>query len=60
MEEKIGKLHEMIKEIFPDAVSVKVFANCEGIDVTPDYKTNLADYAMRNISGEWVKRRKSS
>ncbi len=58
IEAKIQKLHEQIKNIFPDAVSVEIFVNDNGITVRPDYRTNLT-YSMKNISGEWVKKRQS-
>lgn len=55
MEEKINKLHEMIKEIYPEAVSVKILVNSEGIEVNPEYRTNIRGYTMKNICGEWIK-----
>lgn len=54
MEKKINEIHEMIKELFPEAVAVHVFVNSEGIDVKPTYKTDLTTYSMRRIDGKWV------
>jgi hypothetical protein len=54
-EERISEIHADIKALFPDATSVNVFVNSEGIDVQPTYKTELSGYSMRNISGKWVK-----
>lgn len=53
MENKINEVHELIKEICPDAVAIKIFANAQGITFNPEYKTNLKDYSMRTITGEW-------
>ncbi len=56
MEEKINYVHELIKELYPEAVAVRIFVNSQGIEVTPEYKTNIKDYSMQNINGEWIKR----
>lgn len=56
MEDKINEVHELIKEICPDAVAIKIFVNAQGITFNPEYKTNLKDYGMRTITGEWVKK----
>ena len=45
----------MIKEIYPEAVSVKILVNSEGIEVNPEYRTNIRGYTMKNICGEWIK-----
>lgn len=55
MEETINQIHNMIKETFPEAVSVNIFVNSQGIDVKPVYLTNIKGHSMRNINGEWVK-----
>jgi len=55
MEKEISEIHSKIKELFPEAVSVSIFVNCEGINVTPNYRTDLTGCSMRNINGEWVK-----
>jgi predicted HD phosphohydrolase len=54
MEEKINQLHELIKKIFPDAVSVRITVNAYGIEVDPSYKTNINSYSMRTLTGQWV------
>lgn len=59
IEDKIQKLHEQIKEIFPDAVSVEIFVNNDGIKVNPRYEANLKNYSMKNITGKWVKKAKA-
>ena len=56
MEEKINYVHELIKELYPEAVAVRIFVNSQGIEVTPEYRTNAKDYSMQNINGEWIKR----
>lgn len=56
MEEKINEIHESIKELYPEAVSVKVFVNSKGIEVTPNYRTNADGYSMKTITGKWIKR----
>lgn len=58
MEEKINKVHELIKEICPDAVVVRIFVNSQGIDFNPEYKTNVKDFSMQTITGRWVKKGK--
>jgi len=55
MEEKINYIHELIKEIYGEAVAVRIFVNCQGIEVTPEYKTNATGYTMQNINGDWIK-----
>ncbi len=56
VEERIGTLHFIIKEMFPDAVSVNILVNGEGIDVTPNFKTNTIGYSMKTITGRWIKK----
>jgi hypothetical protein len=56
MEEKINELHEKIKEMFPDAVYVKIEVNPDGIKVEPLFKTNLKNCSMRTITGKWITR----
>ena len=57
MESKINQLHEMIKELFPDADSVKICVNSQGIEVHPNYRTNISGYSMRTITGKWIVRK---
>jgi len=57
MEAEIQKLHEQIRNIFPDAVKVEIIVDTDGIIVNPSYRTDLT-YSMMNICGEWVKKRK--
>jgi hypothetical protein len=56
MEERISTIHFMLKDMFPDATSVRVFANSEGIDVIPTFKTNISNFSMKTITGKWVKK----
>jgi D-serine dehydratase len=56
VEERIATIQFIIKELFPEAVSVNIFINSQGIDVTPHYKTLLKDYSIQNISGNWVRK----
>lgn len=55
MEERMNQIHELIKGLYPKAVTVKIFANNEGIVFTPEYRTNVKGYGVKNIIGEWVK-----
>lgn len=52
--QRINLIHDEIKELFPEAASVKIIVTAEGIEVYPRYRTNLKGYTMRNINGEWV------
>ncbi|MDQ0174451.1 hypothetical protein [Bacillus chungangensis] len=56
MEKKVRTLHEMIKSNFPDAVAVRIFVNSEGIEVSPEYRTNADGYSMQKINGHWINR----
>jgi len=56
MEEKINEIHQMIKDAYPDAVSVKIFVNSDGIEVDPKFRTNLNNFSMKTITGKWVKK----
>jgi len=55
MEEKINYIHELIKEIYSEAVAVRILVTNSGIEVNPEYRTNLNGYSMQNINGEWIK-----
>lgn len=60
MEEKIQEIHSTIKELFPDAVSVSIFVNhSDGISITPNYKTDLVNFSMKKLNGEWVQKSKT-
>jgi len=56
IEERISTIHYTLKDMFPEATSVNVFVNSEGINVTPIYRTNISGYSMRNVSGNWIKK----
>ena len=56
VEERISTIHYVLKDMFPEAVSVSVFVSGEGIDVTPVYKTNISGNCMKTISGNWIKK----
>jgi hypothetical protein len=56
VEERISTIHYTLKDMFPEATSVNVFVNSEGINVTPVYRTNISGYSMKNISGNWIKK----
>jgi len=55
MEEKINHIHELIKEIYGEAVAVRIFVSNRNIEVYPEYRTNVNGYSMQNINGDWVK-----
>jgi len=55
VEEKINYIHELIKEIYSDAISVRIFVNNQGIEVNPQYRTNVNGYSMQTINGKWIK-----
>lgn len=56
MEEKIDKIHQLIKEVFPDAILVEVIVNTNGIEVKPRFRTNVSEYTMQTITGKWINR----
>jgi len=55
MEEKLNYIHELIKEIYPEAVRVDISVNSSGIEVYPQYRTNIDGYSMQTITGQWIK-----
>lgn len=55
MEEKINYIHELIKEVYGEAIAVKILVTYEGIEVSPEYRTNLKGKSMMNINGKWIK-----
>lgn len=56
MKEKINEIHEIIKELYPEAVSVEVFVNSEGIEVMPNYRINARS---RRFGKFWNRKRRS-
>lgn len=58
LEEKIQVVHEVLKNLFPDAVSIEVFVNCEGITVAPNFKTNISGFSMQTVTRKWVQKAK--
>lgn len=58
MEQKIQVLHALIKDMFPDAILVRVVVNSEGIAVDTEFRTNLSGFSMKTITGKWVEKAK--
>lgn len=56
MEDQINQIHETIKNLYPEAVSVNIFVNSQGIEVTPEFRTNVSGCSMQTITGKWVKK----
>lgn len=54
LEARIDDIHQNIKGLFPDAVSVVILVNSQGIEVTTNYRANLVDCTMRTITGKWI------
>lgn len=56
MQEKIKKIHELIKETCPDAVAVRIFVNSRGMDFMPEYRESIKGYNMETINGKMIKK----
>lgn len=54
LETRIDDIHQNIKGVYPDAVSVTIFVSSQGIEVNPNYRFNQTDCSMRTITGKWV------
>lgn len=52
---RIDNLHELIKSMYPDAVSVKVFVNYSEIEISIGHRKKSEGVSMKNLSGEWIK-----
>ncbi|MCL2556889.1 MAG: hypothetical protein FWE09_00255 [Treponema sp.] len=52
--EAMENIAKQIRELFPEAVYVKLFVNAESYKVESEYKDNLRGYTMRKLSGEWA------
>lgn len=50
-------IYNLIKEFWGDCVSVNIFANCCGIDVTTIEKPFTVGCVMRTINGNWLQRK---
>jgi hypothetical protein len=53
-EQYLDSIHRIIKVAWGDAVKVNIFCNAEGIQIEPEYKTNISGYSMMTINGNWV------
>lgn len=56
IEERISTVHFILKDMFPEAISIQVLVNSEGIGVSPNYKTNVSGFSIKNVSGNWIKK----
>jgi hypothetical protein len=56
VEERLSTIQFILKELFPEAIGVNVHVNSEGITVSPEFRTNVVGYSMRNICGNWIKK----
>ena len=55
--EATNVIYKLVKEFWGENVSVNIFVNCCGIDVTTIEKPFTIDYSMRTISGNWLPRK---
>ena len=60
IEEAIGNLQQAISDYGDgDCTSIKLFFNCEGMELTVNKRTadqlKAADISMRNVRGEFIK-----
>lgn len=56
VESQLSTVRYILCKLFPEAVSINVFIDSDGIQVDPCFRTNLKDTSMRNVSGDWVKK----
>lgn len=55
--EATNVIYELIKEFWGENVSVNIFVNCCGIDITTIEKPFTVGGAMRTINGAWLPRK---
>lgn len=51
----LDKIAEMLREAYPEAVSVKVFVNCQEATIEAEYRQKMNGISMRTLAGEWVR-----
>ena len=57
--EATNVIYGLVKEFLGDCVSVNIFVNCCGIDVTTIEKPFTVGSVMRTINGTWLPRKDS-
>lgn len=57
LKKKSDVIYELVKEFWGENVSVNIFVNCCGIDVTTIEKPFTVDCVMRTINGTWLPRK---
>ncbi len=55
--EATNVIYDLVKEFWGDCLSVKIFTNSTGIDVTTIEKPFTIDYSMKTINGTWLPRK---
>ena len=55
--EATNVIYGIVKEFWGDCVSVNIFVNCCGIDVTTIEKPFTVGCSMRTINGTWLPRK---
>lgn len=55
--EATNVIYDLVKEFWGDCVSVNIFVNCCGIDVTTIEKPFTVGCSMRTINGTWLPRK---
>ena len=51
----LDKISGMLREAYPDAVSVKLFINSQEASIEKEYRQKLDGISMKNLSGNWVR-----
>ena len=51
----LDKISGMLREAYPDAVSVKIFINSQEANIEKEYRQKLDGISMKNLSGNWVR-----
>lgn len=55
-EQKLDLIHAAILAAYGEATYLQISVNCEGINASPEYRTNLKDISMKNLKGQWVRK----
>ncbi|MNJ48939.1 hypothetical protein D3C77_441490 [compost metagenome] len=61
MNNKLKDIAEQLREMYPDAASVRLFVNSQEHNIEVRYvDTERAGYSMKSLNGKWIGRKQVS
>lgn len=53
----IDRIFELIKEEYGECTTVEILVDSGGISLKTVERANLSNYSMKNINGDWIRKK---